>query len=62
MILVSEAELLAELPEIIPFCTECGGRVYQRMTTGLWWHYHARDFYGSCDWGRPFPSRGEEQR
>lgn len=40
--------------EVIPFCTECGARVYQRETTGLWWH-HGADFFGPCDWGRPFP-------
>lgn len=45
--------------EVVPFCTECGGRVYQRATTGLWWHYHGPDFFGPCDWGRPYPKTSQ---
>lgn len=42
-------------PDLIPFCTECWGRVYRAPQTGLWWHFHGPDFYGPCDWGRPYP-------
>ncbi|UVF60405.1 hypothetical protein SEA_MEYRAN_53 [Gordonia phage Meyran] len=45
--------------DVIPFCTECGARVYRREATGLWWHLHGPDFFGPCDWGRPYPRQRE---